>query len=258
DKPRARHIVIVGAGLNGTNVARVLQETGIPHVLVDIDPERIADARREGLDALRADATGPEGLGAAGVARALGVVVTIPDPDACRRVVRLSRMNAPNVRILVRTRYVKEVETLRRLGADEVIPEEFETSIELVARVLRLLHVPGNVVATQIRLLRDEAYRRLRDPQSKAASGRRLSALVAAGTSELFLVLPDTAADGRLLSELDLAAAHVAVPAVLRDGVPHAPPPEDFKLAAGDTLVLVGAHEDLARVLARLEAPAAG
>jgi CPA2 family monovalent cation:H+ antiporter-2 len=255
-KPHARHIVVVGAGLNGTNVARVLQETGIPHVLVDIDPERVAEARREGLDALRADATGPEGLAAAGVARALGLVVTIPDPDACRRVVRLSRMHAPSVRILVRTRYVKEVEMLRRLGADEVIPEEFETSIELVARVLRLLHVPGNVVATQIRLLRDEAYRRLRDPQAKAASGRRLSALVAAGTSELFLILPDTAGDGRPLSELDLAAAHVAVPAVLRDGVPYAPPPEDFRLAAGDTLVLVGAHEDLARVLARLEAPA--
>jgi K+/H+ antiporter YhaU regulatory subunit KhtT len=91
----------------------------------------------------------------------------------------------------------------------------------------------------------------------KAASGRRLSALVAAGTSELFLVLPDAVPDGRLLSELDLAVAHVAVPAVLRDGVPLAPPPENLRLAAGDTLVLVGAHEDLARVLPRLEAPAA-
>jgi CPA2 family monovalent cation:H+ antiporter-2 len=256
EAPLAGHIVVVGAGLNGTNVARVLLETGIPHVLVDIDPERVAAARHEGLHVLRADATGLEGLHAAGVGRALGVVVTIPDPDACRRVVRLARMRNPDVRILVRTRYVKEVETLRALGADEVIPEEFETSIELVARVLRLLHVPGNVVATQIRILRDEAYRRLRDPQSKAESGRRLSALVAAGTSELFLVMPDAAADGRLLSGLDLAAAHVAVPAVLRDGIPYAPPPEDWRIAAGDTLVLVGAHEDLARVLTRLEARA--
>src|SRR5512141_366357 len=49
EAPRARHIVIVGAGLNGTNVARVLQETGVPYVLVDIDPERVAAARLEGL-----------------------------------------------------------------------------------------------------------------------------------------------------------------------------------------------------------------
>ena len=118
--------------------------------------------------------------------------------------------------------------------------------------------MPGERSATQIRLLRDEAYRRLRDPQSKAAGGRRLAALVAVGTSELFLVLPDTAAGGALLADFDLASAHVAVPAVLRDGIPHAPPPDDFRLSAGDTLVLVGAHEDLARVLVRLEATSGG
>lgn len=255
-RPLSRHIVVVGAGLNGTNVARVLAETGIPYVIVDIDPDRVAEARREALRALRADATGKEGLAAAGVPRALGVVVTLPAPEAARQAVRLSRAQNPRVRIIVRTRYIREVEALREVGADEVIPEEFETSIELVARVLRLLHVPGNVVATQIRLLRDEAYRKLRDPLSRVAGGRRLSALVAAGTSELFLVMPDTAADGRTLEELDLARHHVAVPAVLRDGTPHAPPPEGWRTTAGDTIVLVGAHEDLSHAIAQLEGPA--
>ena len=253
--PSRGHIVVVGAGLNGTNVARVLAETRIPYVVLDLDVERIAEARREGLRTVRADATGAEGLEAAGVARALGVVVTIPDPEAARRVVRLCRMKNPEIRIIVRTRYIREVEALRAVGADEVIPEEYETSIELVSRVLHLLHVPGNVIGTQIRLLRDEAYRKLRDPQARTAGGRRLSALVAAGTSELFLVMPDTAAEGRALSELNLARQQVAVPAVLRDGVPHAPPPPDWKLAAGDTIVLVGAHEDLMHAIAGLEAP---
>ncbi len=253
--PRKGHIVVVGAGLNGTNVARVLHETGIPYVVVDVDPERAAEARREGLRVLRADATGSEGLGAAHIEGALGVVVTIPDPDAARRVARLSRMRNPDLRIIVRTRYVREVEALRAVGADEVIPEEFETSIELVARVLRIFHMPGNVVATQIRLLRDETYRKLRDPVSRVAGGRRLSALVAAGTSELFLVMPETAAEGKTLEELDLNAHHVAIPAVLRDGRPHAPPPPDWLVAAGDILVLVGAHEDLTHALALLEAP---
>jgi CPA2 family monovalent cation:H+ antiporter-2 len=254
EEPRlARHIVVVGAGLNGTNVARVLQETRVPYVVVDVDPERVAEARREGLRTVRADATGAEGLEAAGVSRAVGVVVTIPDPDAARRVVRLCRLKNPDARVIVRTRYIREVDALRALGADEVIPEEYETSIELVSRVLRLLHVPGNVVATQIRLLRDQTYRKLRDPLSRVAGGRRLSALVAAGTSELFLIMPDTAADGRTLEELDLARHHVAVPAVLRDGTPHAPAPPLWRVAAGDTLVLVGAHEDLTNAIAQLE-----
>ena len=164
-------------------------------------------------------------------------------------------MRNPDLRIIVRTRYVREVEALRAVGADEVIPEEFETSIELVARVLRIFHMPGNVVATQIRLLRDETYRKLRDPVSRASGGRRLSALVAAGTSELFLVMPETAADGKTLEELDLTAHHVDVPAVLRDGRPHAPPPPDWHVGAGDILVLVGAHEDLTHALTLLEAP---
>ena len=255
--PTRGHIVVVGAGLNGTNVARVLHETRIPYVVIELDVDRIAEARREGLRTVRANATGTEGLEAAGAARALGIVVTIPDPEGARRVVRLFRLKNPAGRVIVRTRYIREVEALRAVGADEVIPEEYETSIELVSRVLHLLHVPGNVIGTQIRILRDEAYRKLRDPQARTAGGRRLSALVAAGTSELFLVMPETAAEGRTLAELNLARQQIAVPAILRDGVPHAPPPPDWTLAAGDTIVLVGAHEDLTAAIAQLEAPAA-
>lgn len=248
-----RHVVVVGAGLSGRNVARVMAETGIPYVLVDVDPERVALVRREGLRVIRADATAADGLRAAGIESALGAVLTIPDPDGIRRSVRLCRLLAPDARLIVRTRYVAQVEALRALGADEVIPEEFETSIEIVARVLNLFHLPGNIVSTQIRLLRDETYRRLRDPFTRVTDGRRLSALVAAGTTELFLVLPESAADGRTLGQLDLAVEHVAVPALLRDGQPFAPPPLDLVVQAGDTLLLVGAHEDLARVTARLE-----
>ena len=202
---------------------------------------------------IRAEATGAEAMEAAGVAKARGIVVTIADADGARRITRLARQRSSDARILVRTRYIAEVEALRLAGADEVIPEEFETSIEIVSRVLRLLHVPGNLVAAQIRLLRDEGYRKLRDPQARRVDGRRLSALLAGGTTELFLVLPDTPADGRTLDELHLGLDHVVVPALLRDGSPFAPVPPEMAVQAGDTLLLAGAHEDLARVIARLE-----
>ena len=189
----------------------------------------------------------------AGIVRARAVVVTIPDPGSSRKVVRICRSRNADSRIIVRTRYIREVEELRLAGADEVIPEEFETSIEIVARVLRSLHIPGNLIATQVRILRDEAYRKLRDPLARPETGRRLSALMAAGTSDLVLILPEMAAVGKTLGELHLEEDHVAVPALLRDGVPLAPPPLDVPIEAGDTLLVVGAHEDLVHATKRLE-----
>ena len=250
---RRGHVVVVGYGLNGRNVARVLGEAGLRTVVVEADADRADDARRDGVPTLLADATGVEGLLRAGITRARAVVVTIPDPRASLKVVRICRTRSSDTRIIVRTRYIREVEALRAAGADEVIPEEFETSIEIVARVLRSLHVPGNVIVAQVRILRDEAYRKLRDPLARPAAGRRLAAIVAAGTSDLVLVLPEMAAVGRTLGDLNLEAEHVAVPALLRDGAPLAPPPLDLPIEPGDTLLLVGAHEDLVRATKRLE-----
>ncbi|MBP7678705.1 MAG: cation:proton antiporter, partial [Thermoanaerobaculia bacterium] len=250
---RSGHVVVVGYGLNGSNVARALGEIGIPYVVLDAEAERVSRARAAGVEVLLADATSPAALEIAGIARARALVVTVPDPAASRKIVRMARSRNAGVKTIVRTRYIREVDELRRAGADEVIPEEFETSIEIVARLLRSFHVPGNLVATQIRVLRDEAYRKLRDPHARPETGRRLSALMAAGTSDLVLVLPEMAAIGRTLGALDLESDHVAVPALLRDGAPLAPPPRDLPIEPGDTLLLVGAHEDLVRATKRLE-----
>ncbi|HPA52858.1 MAG TPA: cation:proton antiporter [Thermoanaerobaculia bacterium] len=250
---RSGHVVVVGYGLNGSNVARALGEIGIPYVVLDAEADRVSRARAAGVEVLLADATSPTALEIAGIARARALVVTVPDPAASRKIVRMARSRNTGVKTIVRTRYIREVDELRRAGANEVIPEEFETSIEILARLLRSFHVPGNLVATQIRVLRDEAYRKLRDPQARPETGRRLSALMAAGTSDLVLVLPEMAASGRTLGELDLEADHVAVPALLRDGAPLAPPPRDLPIEPGDTLLLVGAHEDLVRATKKLE-----
>jgi CPA2 family monovalent cation:H+ antiporter-2 len=253
----SHHIVIVGYGLNGQNVARVLVSTGLRHVVLDADSDRIEVARNNGSRAILADGADPHALRIAGVEAAMAVIIAISDPEGTRRIVKFCRTINPDVHIIVRTRYVAEVETLRQLGADEVIPEEFETSIEIVTRTLRVMGIAQNVVANQIRLLRDEGYRLLRDPAVRATDGRRLSAIFAAGTSQTYLVLPDTYLEGRTIEELHLGEEGVGVAALLRDGKALSPLPVSEPLQAGDTMLLVGAHEDLARAVARLEhAPA--
>jgi monovalent cation:H+ antiporter-2, CPA2 family len=253
DAPLHRHIIIVGYGLNGQNVARVLVSTRIRHVVLDEDSDRLVAAREGGSRALLADAADPQALELAGIEKAIAVIVAISDPDGTRRIVSFCRKLNPTVHIIVRTRYVAEVERLRELGADEIIPEEFETSLEIVERALRVLCVPQNIVANQLRALRDEGYRMLRDPAVRATDHRRLSALFAGGTSQTYLVLPDTHAEGKSIEKLDLTRDGVAVAALLRDGRALSPLPVDEPLQAGDTMLLVGAHEDLTRALARLE-----
>jgi monovalent cation:H+ antiporter-2, CPA2 family len=253
EEPLRRHIIIVGYGLNGQNVARVLVSTGIRHVVLEEDADRVSAARAAGSRAILADAADPWALQLAEIDHAVAVIIAISDPEGTRRIVRFCRTINRDVHIIVRTRYVSEVERLRDLGADEVIPEEFETSLEIVTRTLRVLGVAQNVVANQLRLLRDEGYRMLRDPAVRATDGRRLSALFAAGTSQTYLVLPETYAEGRTIEELGFADDGVGVAALLRDGKALSPLPMNEPLQVGDTMLLVGAHEDLTRAVSRLD-----
>lgn len=252
-EPLRFHVIVIGYGLNGQNVARVLVSTGVKHIVLDEDPDAIAAARAAGSRAIMADAADPHALQLAGIDKATMVIIAISDPDGTRRIVRFCRSLNPDLHVIVRTRYVKEVDTLRLIGADEVIPEEFETSLEIVTRTLRVMCVPQNIIANQLRVLRDEGYRMLRDPSVRATDGRRLSAIFAAGMSQTFIVLPDSYADGKTLADMRLTDEGVGVAALLRDGRALTPLPTREPLQPGDTMLLVGAHEDLTKVVARLE-----
>lgn len=250
------HVVVVGYGLNGRNVTRALRAMSIKQIVLEANPDRYEQAKEGATRAMLADAADAEVLKAAGVERCIALVVAIASPEESRVIVRQARALNATTKIIVRTRLVSEVDSLRKLGADEVIPEEFETSIEIVMRLLRTFHVPGNVLATQLRALRDEGYRMLRDPNAKAIEADRLTAIVGAGTFDTFLVLPESHANGKKVSELDLARHYgVRVPLLIRDGMPKVPTPED-PLGAGDVLVLVGPHEHLTNAMKCLESGA--
>src|SRR3972149_3863557 len=87
----SNHVIIIGYGVNGRHLARVLMETGIEHIIVDINMDRIREAKKEGHRAMFGDAGHPEILKHMGVEKAKMVVVAISDPITTRKLVRLSR-----------------------------------------------------------------------------------------------------------------------------------------------------------------------
>ena len=252
-KTARTHVVIIGYGLNGENLAHVLRQTGLSYTILELSPERVTTAQRRGEPVIYGDATRTDVLKAVGVASAHVVVVAISDPTATRRIVAIARQLNPDAPVIVRTRYVSEIDDLQRLGASEVVPEEFETSVQIFARVLRRLRVPRNVITVQVQLIREREYSLLRGVELPQQTLSQLDQILAATLTETFL-LPDTSpAVGVSIRDLRLRReTGVTIIAIVRDGTPLTNPPPETVLQASDVVVLVGSHAQLDQALARL------
>ncbi|MGQ9802071.1 MAG: cation:proton antiporter domain-containing protein [Candidatus Saccharicenans sp.] len=250
------HVIIAGFGLNGRNLARVLKETGITYVIIEINPDTFRSASQAGEPIIFGDVSSQVILQEAGIEKAQALVLAISDPAATRRGVNLARRLNPEVFIIVRTRFASEIEELYALGANDVIPEEFETSIEIFVRVLEKYHLPRNIINTQVQVIRGERYGILRGARS---SSRRLTEKIydylEAGVVETFLVPEDSWINGRTLGEIDLRGkTGVTVIAVVRGDKTHSGPGANFRLEARDILVLVGDHQAMDRAFVHLGA----
>lgn len=155
------HLVIIGYGLNGKNITRVAQTMDIPYVVVDFDYQEFANAKAAQQPVVFGDAAEPEILHHINIQKARVVVVAISDAESTKRIVQNIRQFSQTAYTIVRTRYVSEIKENMRLGADEVIPEEFETSIEIFTRVLKQYLVTESKITEIVKTLRASDYEML-------------------------------------------------------------------------------------------------
>ena len=247
------HVIIVGYGLNGQNLARVLRESGIPYRVLELDPELVHEGKTASEPIDFGDGTRTDILQRAGIDGARVLVIAISDPAATARIVSQARRMRRDINIIVRTRYVVEIERLYRLGANQVIPEEFETSVEIFARVLQEYHIPRNVIALQVDLIRKEHYGTLRGLHLQGKQLDELSQYLIGATTDIFSVTESSPLIGQSLRDIDLPRRNgVTLIAVVRDGKPFHNVAPEFVVEAGDRLVLLGDHkalDDAARMI---------
>lgn len=249
------HAVVVGYGLAGRYLARMLRAAGIECLIIEQNAELVEAARGEGFATRYGDGAGQSVLARAAGGGARLVVFAISSPFDERRGVAAARRAAPGAAIVVRTRYVGSIDELMRLGATEVVVEEFEASLELFARALESYEIPAARIAHELDAVRAEHYGLLR---GRARPDLRLDTLQHLGIHralELAEVEAGAAAVGESATSLDLRRATGAVQiAVIRDGLPHYQREADFAYRAGDTAVLVGARDALDRAAALFRA----
>ena len=251
----SNHVIVVGYGVNGRNLARVLKETAVPHLVTDVNINRVREAKAAGHQAHFGDLSHPEVFKKMGVEMAKMVVVAISDPISTRVIVRNARELNPAVSILVRTRYLREVEDLYALGANQVIPEEFETSVEIFARVLRDYRIPGNIIQNQIDLIRQEGYAMFRNPSIAGEQMTRLTTILEKTVMDTFFVDPGSFLAGKTLMELHLRkTTGTTIIAIVHNGQVITNPHSDFRIEGGDILVLFGSHAQLNAAMGLLNA----
>jgi CPA2 family monovalent cation:H+ antiporter-2 len=158
------HVVVIGFGINGENVAKATREAKIPFVVIELDPSSIERAKNIDIPVVYGDASEPAILEHVHIQDARVVVIAISSAEDTKRIISAVRDYSRTVYIIVRTRHLREIETNLALGADEVIPEEFETSIEIFTKVLKKYLVPGDEIThfvSQIRAHNYDVLRRL-------------------------------------------------------------------------------------------------
>ena len=245
-----KHVIIAGFGRSGQSLATLLSEEKLPWYALDLDPERVQEARTAGVNVSYGDCTRRESLIAAGINRASALVITFADTRLAVKVLHLVHELAPKLPVIVRAHDDTELEVLKKAGATEVVPEALESSLMLASHALVVMGVPLRRVVHRVQAARDERYASLRgffhgagdvsdDPEH---SWVRLHSVT---------LKDDAGAVGRCIAELQLDEVGVEVTAVRR-GQERIEPELETELRAGDVVVLRGTGSAVTRAEGRL------
>ena len=240
------HVVVVGFGVNGANVARAARVAGIPVVALEMNPVIVREERARGVDIHYGDATQAAVLERAAIRRARVAVVAISDAAATRRVVSLVRFLNPACHVIARTRHLREMDPLLAAGAHRVIPEELETSVEIVARVLASYLVPRRDIEAFVAEIRADGYEMLRTPLGTSPTLADLQLTLSDLEISTLTVDDGSALAGQALAETDLRRLYgVTVVAIRRGDGMIANPGGDTVIAAGDGLIVLGLSDEV-------------
>jgi CPA2 family monovalent cation:H+ antiporter-2 len=250
------HLVMIGFGVTGHNLARAARAARISYIIIEMNPETVRTERARGEPIRYGDASHAAVLEAADFAEARVAVLAINDPAAARRIVESCRKVNPGIHLIVRTRYVLEMEPLYRLGANEVITEEFETAVEIFARVLRRYLAPRDLIDRLIGEARASGYEMLRG----VSPGQ-------SGLGDLAMNIPDleiasvrleaaSPLAGMSLAQTNMRKKYGVTVIAIRKGPELITNPDgDLQLSAEDILILMGKPDQVSNIALSLNPP---
>lgn len=244
------HLIIIGFGVNGRNLARAAKVGGIPYIIIEMNPETVRSEKAKGEPICYGDATQEAVLDHADIKEARIVVVAISDPAATRRITAMARRFNPKVHIIARTRYLQEVKPLYELGADEVIPEEFETSVEIFTRVLAKYLIPRVEIEKFVAEVRSSGYEIFRSLSKEPVSFSDLKFHLPDVEISTLRVNEKSPLVGKSLAQIELRKKYGVTLLAIRREAQILPNPQSVTpFYAHDKLFVLGSLDKIAEVM---------
>jgi CPA2 family monovalent cation:H+ antiporter-2 len=253
------HLVIIGYGVNGRNVAKAASLAGIPYIILEMNPDTVRREHAKGVPIYYGDASQEVMLEYVKIESARVVVVAINDPAATRRIVQAVRRLAPRARLIVRTRFVDEMKGLYDLGADEVVPEEFETSVEIFSRVLSRYLIPRDEIEKFVAEIRSGGYQMFRSLAKNPTMVTDLKLDFPDVEISAIRISEKSPLDGKTLAEIELRKKYGVSALAIRRGKEIVSNPEGSSvLYANDVVFILGTKDKTANVCRMGSCAAAG
>ncbi|MBF2021080.1 MAG: cation:proton antiporter [Hydrococcus sp. C42_A2020_068] len=248
DVPFEEHVVVCGYGRVGRNIVQLLRDRGYPVLVIDQSEHRIQQLREAEIPYIYGNAVSLHVLKKAGVSRARGMAIALPDPMSTRLCLKRALELSPELDVVVRANQDKDIELLYQLGAREVVQPEFEASLELSAHLFTKLGLSLPALQREIQKIRYSHYLTLRPERRPDQVSRELQQATQEMNGKWYPLPANSPLVGMTLEETDLRRlTGVSLMAIRRSGGDEMDYPDrKTVLQEGDDLLIVGEPDELA------------
>lgn len=159
------HVVIVGFGRVGKMVAKLLTAERINYIALDINADIVKDGREEGYPVYKGDSARLETLQSIGIERARSIILGISNEVTLRKTLKLVNEHYPKLQVVVRSKDLRDAKHLKSLGATLIVPETYETGLQLAGAVLKTVGISDVEISRLKNRFRAGEYARTYDEQ---------------------------------------------------------------------------------------------
>ena len=169
-KPIEDHVILVGLGRVGKQMTKACNQFNVPILAVDMNPIVVEQQQELGVPIIYGNASNESVLKELRVTSAQCIVISASTYEGTLKTIDTARRLNPDIHIIVRTKYLKNIEEVIDAGADEVIPKEFETSILMFTRIMDYYQKDMDEIADAVNNLRSDNYDAFRSVSSEDVS----------------------------------------------------------------------------------------